>query len=77
VGTTHDRDGKNARSPPFMCLIGSYCGSCLSRSPSDSVAVRLWWRCICLVSFSALRTASAFRTLTNTIPSKSRKTRSW
>jgi len=25
VGTTHDQDGKNARSPPFMCLFRKDC----------------------------------------------------
>gem|GEM_PF-3200602 len=76
VGTTHDQDGENARSPPFMCLFGSSYGLWLSRSPSEPLARRFLYLSTCLDSFSAFRAASAFRTLTSTIPSKSRRKRS-
>ena len=76
VGTTLDQDGKNTASPPVMCLLGNDYGFWFSRSPSEALARRFLYLSTCLDSFSAFRAASAFRTPTNTIPSKSRRKRS-
>ncbi len=63
---------QTAKTPSYPLLRvckENYSEVALSRSPRVALAMRL--------SFSALRKASAVRTDTNTIPSKSRKERSW
>jgi len=76
VGTTLDQDSKNAASPPIMCTLGNGYDLWFSSCPSEPLARRFWYLSTCLDSFSAFRAASAFRTLTITIPSKSRRKRS-
>jgi hypothetical protein len=71
-----DQDGKNTASPSVMCLLGNDYELWFSRSPSEALARRFLYLSTCLDSFSAFRAASAFRTPTNTIPSKSRRKRS-